>query len=133
MAHLAQYRSGQHAGQMDLAPDDGKDAADMAVKWKVLFFICGVVYTGIVAGGSYFAGQWNTERMDANERVGLEQEAEAEYYRGLYDGCMQTFKKSVGAPEICGQVIQSTYKSDWYGKASLEWRWPIVKKKEKRG
>ena len=118
---------------MDLAGNDGKDAADMAVKRIVLFFICGVVYTGIVAGGAYYVGQWNTGRMDANERANLAQEAEAEYYRGIYDDCMQVFKKSPSAPEICGQITHATYKSDWYGKASLEWRWPIVEKKEKRG
>lgn len=46
---------------------------------------------------------------------------EAEYYRGLYDTCMQLLL----SPSICMKNVMDAYENDWYGQPSRGWEWPL--------
>lgn len=70
-----------------------------------LSFIIGAIVPGLIAINLYLTRP----------------EAEAEYYRGLYDVCVgQTHQR-----EMCLQATAKFKARDWYGLESVGWRWPI--------
>jgi hypothetical protein len=46
---------------------------------------------------------------------------EAEYYRGVYDTCLQGLRQV----KPCLNVVRRAKEADWYGKPSSGWRWPV--------
>ena len=53
--------------------------------------------------------------------VVLKRELESEYYRGIYDACMQ---QVYGDWRFCHQIIRKVKSDDWYKKPSLRWPEP---------
>jgi len=54
-------------------------------------------------------------------RSAATQQAQQEYYRGIYDSCVLVFQSIDG----CLEAARSTFEHDWYGQPSDGWAWPL--------
>ena len=70
---------------------------------------------GLFAGG-YFGHRLATVAIEAEE-IDL---AEGEYYRGVYDICIQQIRKV----KTCQKIVKSVTEAHWYDKPSTGWEWP---------
>jgi hypothetical protein len=70
---------------------------------------------GLTAGG-YFGYRFVT----VADEVGSVDQAEAEYYRGIYDVCIQQVREI----EMCHEIVHTVTDAGWYEKPSSGWEWP---------
>jgi hypothetical protein len=49
-------------------------------------------------------------------------DTESEYYRGVFDACMQAAKQV----EVCKAVVFVMYKNGWYEKSSTGYETPVI-------
>jgi len=74
--------------------------------------------TGFIAGG---LEGYRAEASERLERSNLKA-AEAEYYRGVYDLCVQ----QVGRNDVCLKFVKKMIEAEWYDKPSSGWDWPLI-------
>jgi hypothetical protein len=79
------------------------------------FFTAGLIVGGV---GGYRFIEATSEPEDAEQ-------IKAEYYRGVYDVCVQQTKK----PEFCLSTVKKVTDSGWYEKPSTGWQWPLDESK----
>lgn len=72
---------------------------------------------GLIVGG--FGGfQVKTSLIEAEEI----ENPRAEYYRGVYDVCIQQTKKT----DFCRNTVLRVTDAEWYEKPSVGWEWPLT-------
>lgn len=79
------------------------------------FFAAGLIVGGV---SGYRLVETTTEPEDPEQ-------IKAEYYRGVYDVCVQQTKK----PEFCLTTVKKVTDSGWYEKPSTGWQWPLDENK----
>lgn len=72
---------------------------------------------GLIAGS--FGGY---RVITATFRAPEAKDAKAEYYRGVYDICLQQTHKI----DFCLDTVQKMTNDDWYEKPSSGWEWPLT-------
>ena len=72
---------------------------------------------GLIVGG--FGGFQMKSSLDKAEDL---ETPRAEYYRGVYDVCIQQTKKT----DFCRDTVLRVTDADWYEKPSVGWEWPLT-------
>jgi hypothetical protein len=83
----------------------------------ILFTASAFFATGLIAGG--FGGYQIATVMAKSQEV---ENAEAQYYRGVYDVCVQQTRQF----SFCLKMAQKVNGSKWYEKPSSGWEWPLA-------
>jgi hypothetical protein len=72
---------------------------------------------GLLVGS--FGGFQIANHADVVERT---KDAEAEYYRGVYDVCFQQIRRF----DFCLKTVRKMNEANWYEKPSSGWEWPLT-------
>lgn len=90
---------------------------------NILFIIAVILVTGaaffsfgLMVGS--FGGFQITNQTGVAEET---KDAEAEYYRGVYDVCYQQIRRF----DLCLKTVQKMNQANWYEKPSSGWEWPL--------
>jgi len=93
----------------------------------LIIFLIGIVFftTGLIIGnlGGFRAAidQVGTQAIESEEI----KDAEAQYYRGAYDVCIQQIKRF----DFCREFVRKMTGANWYNKPSSGWEWPLAASK----
>jgi hypothetical protein len=91
---------------------------------NILIIIAGILVTGAtffsfgLLVGSYSGFQIANHAGLAEET----KDAEAEYYRGVYDVCFQQIRRF----DVCLKTVRKMNEANWYEKPSSGWEWPLT-------
>ncbi len=72
---------------------------------------------GLVAGG--FGSYRMTAATVEAQKI---EAAKSEYYRGVYDVCVQQTRKT----DFCLKTVRKVNAAEWYEKPSSGWEWPLA-------
>jgi hypothetical protein len=96
----------------------------MANVRNILFIIAVILVTGVVFFSfGLLVGSFGGFQI--TNHVGLAEEtkdAEAEYYRGVYDICFQQIRRF----DYCLKTVRKMHEANWYEKPSSGWEWPLT-------
>ena len=87
----------------------------------LIIFMAAIAFFALgLSVGGYFGHQLATVTIETEE-VDL---AEGEYYRGIYDFCLQQMR----TVKPCHKIVQTVTDARWYEKPSTGWTWPPTAK-----